>query len=55
VPMVARRTRQGPRAGELLDDLPLAAPAYKRPRRSNEPTHPIPSYLPDNPVSPRSL
>jgi hypothetical protein len=54
VPMVARRTRQGPRNGELLAALALDAPAYKRPRRSNEPTHPVPSYLPDNPVSPRS-
>jgi hypothetical protein len=46
---------QGPRAGELLAALALDAPAYKRPRRSNEPTRPIPSYLPDTLVSPRSL
>jgi hypothetical protein len=46
---------QDPRAGELLAALALDALAYKRPRRSNEPTHPVPSYLPDNPVSPRSL
>jgi hypothetical protein len=36
VPMVARRTRQGPRNGELLAALALDAPAYKRPLRSNE-------------------
>jgi hypothetical protein len=55
VPMVARRTRQGPRADELLAALALDAPAYKRPRRSNEEKHPVPSYLPDTLVSPRSL
>jgi hypothetical protein len=33
----------------------LDAPAYKRPLRSNEEKHLTPSYLPDNPVSPRSL
>jgi hypothetical protein len=46
---------QGPRAGELLAALTLAAPAYKKPCRSNEEKHPTPSYLPDNPVSPLSL
>jgi hypothetical protein len=54
VPMVARRARQGPRNGELLAALTLDAPAYKRPRRSNEWTHPVPSYLPDTRTSPRS-
>jgi hypothetical protein len=39
---------------------PLGAPvpaslAYKNPRRSNEWTHTIPSYLPDTLLSPRSL
>jgi hypothetical protein len=38
---------QGPRAGELLAALTLAAPAYKYPRRSNGDTHLTPSYLPD--------
>jgi hypothetical protein len=38
---------QGPRAGELLAALTLDALAYKRPLRSNDETHPIPSYLPD--------
>jgi hypothetical protein len=55
VPMVARCTRQGPRADELLAALNLLAPAYKRPRRSNEPTFPVPSYLPDTLVSPHLL
>jgi hypothetical protein len=55
VPMDARRTRQGPRAGELLAALTLVAPAYKRPLRSNEETRPAPSYLPDTLVSPRLL
>jgi hypothetical protein len=39
--------RQGPQTGELLDALAPDAPAYKSPRRSNEQTHPDPSYLPD--------
>jgi hypothetical protein len=55
VPMVAQRTRQGPRNGELLAAIALDAPAYKRPRRSNETTHPVPSYLTDTLTSPRSL
>jgi hypothetical protein len=38
---------QGPRAGELLDTLSLAALAYLNPRRSNEETHTTPSYRPD--------
>jgi hypothetical protein len=42
---------QGPRSGELLDTLSLDAPAYKRPLRSNEETHPTPSYRPDT-ISP---
>jgi hypothetical protein len=46
---------QGPRTGKLLDALSLDASAYKRPRRSNEPTRPVPSYLPDTLVSPRLL
>jgi hypothetical protein len=46
---------QGPRTGDLLDALALVSPAYKSPRRSNEPTRPAPSYLPDNLSSPRSL
>jgi hypothetical protein len=46
---------QGPRTGELMDALALVAPAYKSPRRSNEPTRPVPSYLPDTLTSPRSL
>jgi hypothetical protein len=41
------QTQPGPRAGELLVALFLNAPAYKRPRRSNGATHPVPSYLPD--------
>jgi hypothetical protein len=47
VPLVARRTRQDPRNGELLAALALDAPAYKMPLRSNEAAHPVPSYLPD--------
>jgi hypothetical protein len=47
VPLVARRTRQDPRNGELLATPVLDAPAYKRPRRSNAETHLTPSYLPD--------
>jgi hypothetical protein len=43
---------QGPRAGELLAALTLAAPPYKYPRRSNGETRPVPSYLPDTLVSP---
>jgi hypothetical protein len=46
---------QGPRTGELLDTLALISPAYKSPRRSNEPTRPAPSYLPDIFSSPHSL
>jgi hypothetical protein len=46
---------QGPCTGELLDALALVSPAYKSPRRSNEPTRPAPSYLPDTLTSPRSL
>jgi hypothetical protein len=42
---------QGPHTGELLDALALISPAYKSPRRSNEPTRPAPSYLPDT-ISP---
>jgi hypothetical protein len=30
------KRRQGPRAVELLAALTLVAPAYKKPRRSNE-------------------
>jgi hypothetical protein len=55
VPMVARRMRQGPRADELLAALNLVTPAYKRPRRSNEPTRPVPSYVPDTLISPHLL
>jgi hypothetical protein len=46
---------QGPRTGELLGALALVSPAYKSPRRSNEPTRPARSYLPDTLTSPRSL
>jgi hypothetical protein len=38
---------QGPRTGKLLVTLALVSLAYKSPRRSNEPTRPAPSYLPD--------
>jgi hypothetical protein len=41
---------QDPRADELLVALFLDAPAYKKPRRSNEEKHLTPSYLPDTPV-----
>jgi hypothetical protein len=34
-------------AGRSLDALALVAPAYKKPPRSNEARHLIPSYLPD--------
>jgi hypothetical protein len=54
-PVSLNARAQGPRSGELLDAPFLDAPAYKRPRRSNEPTHPVPSYLPDALVSPRLL
>jgi hypothetical protein len=53
-PVLLDAHRQGPRAGELLDAFALVAPAYKYPRRSNEETHPVPSYLPDILTSPRS-
>jgi hypothetical protein len=46
---------QGPCTGELLDALALVAPAYKSPRRSNDWTHTVPSYLPDTLTSPHSL
>jgi hypothetical protein len=54
-PVLLEAHRQAPRTGELLDTIALVAPAYKSPRRSNEPTRPAPSYLPDNLFSPRSL
>jgi hypothetical protein len=54
-PVLLDAHRQGPRTGELLDDLALVSPAYKSPRRSNEPTRPAPSYLPDTLTSPRSF
>jgi hypothetical protein len=39
---------QDPHSDELLDARAFDAPAYKRPLRSNEETHPTPSYRPDN-------
>jgi hypothetical protein len=42
-------------AGHPLGALVPAPLAYKNPRRSNEWTHTIPSYLPDTLTSPRSL
>jgi hypothetical protein len=53
-PVLLDAQRQGPRAGELLDALALVAPTYKYPRRSNEETRPVPSYLPDTLTSSRS-
>jgi hypothetical protein len=44
-----------PCAGHPLGALVPAPLAYKNPRRSNERTHPTPSYLPDNFSSSRSL
>jgi hypothetical protein len=44
------KRRQGPRAGELLVALFPVAPAYKKPRRSNEEKHLTPSSLPDTVV-----
>jgi hypothetical protein len=44
-----------PCAGHLLGAPVPDAPAYKSPRRSNDWTHTIPSYLPDTLTSPRSL
>jgi hypothetical protein len=42
-------------AGHLLGAPVPDAPAYKNPRRSNKPTRPAPSYLPNTLTSPRSL
>jgi hypothetical protein len=55
VPGMTFERCQGPRAGELLAALTLVAPTYKYPRRSNGETRPVPSYLLDTLVSPRSL
>jgi hypothetical protein len=46
-PVLLDAHRQGPRTGELLDALAPDALAYKSPRRSNDWTPTIPSYLPD--------
>jgi hypothetical protein len=55
VPGATFESCQGPRSGEVLDALSPDAPTYKYPRRSNGDTRPVPSYLPDTLVSPRSL
>jgi hypothetical protein len=44
-----------PCAGHPLDALAPASLAYKSPRRSNEETHTISSYLPDTLTSPHLL